>query len=146
MKTPACATAILIALGALTGIGLSAQEHRSSVWAVDFVKPQAGQYQNYLKFIQENWTKARVEAVKQGFVASYKVLVLPPPGEPGFAVLLMTEYPDMTSYEAREEHFKTVFAKIAPSGPKLINGLGSRQLAVITSSKVFTEPIYSYPQ
>lgn len=146
MKAPVRASAILLALIALTGMGTSAQDRTSGIWAIDFVKPKDGQRQNYLKFIEDNWLKAREEAKQQGFIASFKVLVLPPPGEKDYEVLLVTEYPDRNSYLAREEHFKAVFAKIAPAGPRLINGLGSRQLADITSSRVFTEPSLADPR
>jgi hypothetical protein len=136
----------LVMLYVLTSSGVHAQWRRTSVWAVDFVKPREGQRHNYLKYIEANWMKAREEAKKQGIIVSYKVLVLPPSGEDDFVLLLMTEYADMKGYEAREENFKKVFAKIAPNGPTLINGLGSRQLAEITSSKIFTEPIFAYPK
>ena len=137
-------TCALLALTcAITFSGAAAPKAGASVWAVDFVKPKEGQRENYLKYLEANWLKARAEAKRQGFVTSYKVLMLPAPGENDYSLLLITEYPDQKMYDAREANFKAVFAKTSPNGPTLINGLSSRQLADITSSKVFNEPAFA---
>jgi hypothetical protein len=144
MRSFAVVFASCLALCAVS-VSMYAQQPGTSVWAIDFVKPKEGQRDHYLRFIEANWIKAREEARKQGFILSYKVLV-PPSQENDAVLLLLTEYADMKSYEAREENFKIVFAKIQPNGPTLINGLSSRQLADISSSKLFTEPVLVFPK
>lgn len=117
--------------------GAEAQD-RSTVWAMDFVKTKDGHFEDYLKFVEANWVKARKEARKQKFIVSYKLLTLPSNAE--WDVLLMTEYESVTAYEAREENFKKVFEIIRKGkGPTLINGLGSRDLADIKFSKLLNE-------
>lgn len=116
-------------------------QNPSGVWAVDFVKTKDGHFDDYLKFIEANWATARKEAQKQGYILSYRVLILP--SNPEWDVLLITEYANMEKYEAREENFRKVFEKIRQSkGPTLINGLGARDLADIKFSRLFKEAIF----
>ena len=115
-------------------------QSKSSVWAVDYVKAKAGHYEDYLKFLEANWVKARAEARSQKFIVSYKLLVFPQDSKNEWDFMLMTEYTDRTTFEAREANFKKVFARIrGDKGPTLINGLGSRELADIVMSKEFSE-------
>jgi hypothetical protein len=117
-------------------------QDRSTVWAVDFVKTKDGHFEDYLKFIEANWVKARKEAQKQGYIVSYKVLTLSSNAE--WDVLLITEYANISKYDAREENFKKVFETIRQGkGPVLINGLGARDLSDIKFSKLLKEAVFS---
>jgi hypothetical protein len=109
----------------------------ATVWAVDFVKPKQGQFENYRKFLEANWVVAREEARRQGYIVSYKILVAAPLPDAEWDILLMTEYADRKMYDAREQSFQAVFKKIrGDKGPTLINGLGARDLADIKFSKL----------
>ena len=86
-------------------VSTSAQSN-SSVWAVDFVKTKDGQQANYLKFIEQNWAKARVFMKEKGIANSYQVLSVSQKQNADWDVLLMTEYKNQTAYERREAVFK----------------------------------------
>jgi hypothetical protein len=139
VRQTAIAISILIAIFILCkSDGLAQQQ--STIWAVDFVKTKQGQLDDYLKFNEVNWVKAREEMKKQGTILSYKVLTLPQDSGGEWNVLLMTEYADMKMYEAREKSYQSAVAKIRPAGQgaTLINGKSARQMADIIFSKLFT--------
>ena len=88
MKKLTFTLCVLAALSFLTISDTYAQQQH--VWAVDFVQPKEGQRTTYLKFLEANWTKAREEAKRQGFIESYKLLTLPPSSDGDWEILLMT--------------------------------------------------------
>jgi hypothetical protein len=115
MRRTAIAFTILITIFILWIIDGSAQQ-RPTIWAMDFVKTKDGHFDDYLKFNEANWRKARDEMKKQGTVLSYKVLTMPSAAQDEWDVLLMTEYADMKMYEAREKSYQDAIAKIRPAG------------------------------
>lgn len=139
MRKTAIAISILIAVFIPYKFDALARQ-QSTVWAVDFVKTKEGQFDDYLKFNEANWVKAREEMKKQGTILSYKVLTLPHNSGDEWNILLMTEYADMKMYEAREKSYQAAVAKIRPAGQgaTLINGKGARQMADIKFSKIFS--------
>jgi len=131
-------TGLILAFVACLAVSPAAvADHRETLLAADFVKTKEGHFEDYLRFLKANWVSARKEARKQGYVGSYRILTIPSDGE--WDVVLMTEYPTMERYNAREQNFKRIFERLRPNGPILINGLGSRDLADIKFSKLFTE-------
>lgn len=109
-----------------------------TVWLVDFVKTREGQLENYLRFNQSFWKPARDEAVRQGAIVSYQMLVLP--GNAEWDVILMTEFPDSASYEAREAAFQPILARLRADGPARYQGPGAREMADIRFTRVLRAP------
>lgn len=142
MKLPEIIIALLLLLLSLCPCEAQAQG-RTTVWAVDFVKTKEGQFDDYMKFNEAYWARARAEMKRQNTVVSYKVLTLSPESAGEWNVLLMTEYADMKMYGAREESYRAAVAKIrqAGQGATPADGKRPRQMADIVLSKLFTAPI-----
>ncbi len=122
---------IVLALGLLqSGIGLA-----ETVTSVDVVKVIDGHVEETLYYYQSNWAKYRREALAQGFIAGYRLLV-DRDSEDDTVVLLMTDYADREQYEAREEHFGPIMD--AAGGPKLLNELEPGAFRQITDAWTFT--------
>jgi hypothetical protein len=122
----------------LTPLGASAQTTKASVWAVDFVKTKAGEQENYLKFVEQNWAKARSFMKDKGIVADYRVVSAPAADKAQWDVLLMTEYVDQAGYERREAVFEE-FRKSNPAVP--VGGKNSREMSEIKFNRLFNQPI-----
>lgn len=96
-----------------------------SVWAVDVVTVRPGEGENYRKFIEANWAKARRTLRERGEIRSYHAAFAPDTGSANAQVLLLTEYPDSSAYARREEIFQPV---LAAQGRTLIDGKATREL------------------
>ena len=96
-----------------------------SVWAVDVVTVRPGERENYRRFLEANWAKARRTLRERGEIRSYHAAFSPDAGGANAQVLLLTEYPDSTAYARREEIFQPV---LAAQGRTLIDGKATREL------------------
>jgi hypothetical protein len=127
---------VLILITAISGA--SAQTAKTSVYAVDFVKIKDGEQANYLKFIEQNWAKARLFMKEKGIVASYKSVSVPAAKDTQWDALLITEYADEEGYGKRE----TVFDEYRKTNPVTkINGKTAREMSEIKFSRTYTEPV-----
>lgn len=111
-----------------------------SVWAVDFVKTKDGRQAAFLKFIEQNWAKARQTLKTKGDIVSFRVLSVPPDKTVEWDVLLVTEYKNQTTFDDRERLFAEVF-KTQPT--TLINGSDGKDLRDIKFSRAFRQPLDS---
>jgi len=98
-----------------------------SVWAVDVVTVRAGERENYRRFLEANWAKARRTARERAEIVSYRAAFSPDTSGTGAGtqVLLLTEYPDAAAYERREAIFQPI---LAAQGRTLIDGKSSREM------------------
>ena len=128
---------LLVLVVCVTSLIPAKQEPRSTVWAIDFVQTKDGQFENYMRFIDANWRTARDEMQRAGAVVSFSVSI-DPTGAKDWNVMLLTEYADLTQFEAREQSYQRAIAKVRPNGvgPTLIEGKGARDLSSIKFSRV----------
>jgi len=130
--------AIILTTILLTAISVLAQSPKTSVWAVDFIRTKDGEQENYLRFIEQNWTKARAFMKDKGIVASYQSLSVPASKETQWNTLLVTEYLNQESYEKRE----TIFEEFRKNNPaNLINGKNGREMSEIKFSRLFNQSV-----
>lgn len=125
-------------------VNSSAQTNQPVVWTVDFVKTKTGEQAKFLKFIEQNWARARAFMKDKGIVSSYRVLSLPPTENNEWDVLLMTEYVDKAGYEKREEVFNQYkeYQKTQPADSVKVN-VNPREISEIKFNRVFSRPISS---
>ena len=105
------------------------------MWAVDIVTVRAGERENYRKFLEANWAKARRTVREQGDIRSYHAAFSPDTGSANTQVLLLTEYTDSSAYARREEIFQPV---LAAQGRTLIDGKATRELTERLVSTAYT--------
>lgn len=128
---------IIPAVILLTTISSWAQSPKTSIWAVDFIKTKDGEQANYLKFIEQNWAKARAFMKEKGIVASYQSLSVPATTETQWDALLITEYINQESYDKRE----AVFNEYRKNGSAvLVEGKSGRDMSEIKFSRTFNDP------
>lgn len=129
---------IIFAVILLMAIGVSAQTAKTSVWAVDFVKTNDGEQANYLKFIEQNWVRARQFMKDKGIVASYQFLSVPAAKDARWDALLVTEYVNQEGYDRREAVFEEYRKenKATPAGEKT-----AREMSEIKFSRTFNQRV-----
>jgi hypothetical protein len=132
---------VLLSIILLAAGFASAQERttqKNSVWAVDFVKINSGERDDYLKFIEQNWAKARQFMKDKGIVASFQTLSVPAAKDTAWDALLITEYVNPEAYERRE----TVFEEYRKENKAVsINGKTAREMSEIKFSRTFSEAV-----
>ena len=74
-----------------------------TVWTLTFVRTGANVTEDYLKDISKTWKAFMDEAVKEGYVKSYKILRGPAANEDDFNIVLMIENENMASFDPDAE-------------------------------------------
>lgn len=106
MKFFNLACLLITILAAVLGAGAAGEPQKTPVFAVDFVKIKDGERENFRKFIEQNWARARAFMKEKGIVASYLSLTAPAPKDAAWDALLITEYIDRESYGRSEEVYE----------------------------------------
>lgn len=106
----------------LTGFLSYQQTHaqKTSYVAIDIIKVKNGLWNEALYFFENNWKTYREDAIKQGVISSYQMLVNKADSVSN-NIVLITEYPDSLSYRKSEENFRPILKKIHPNGPIYLN-------------------------
>lgn len=121
-----------------TTICVAAQTPKTSVWAVDFVKINDGEQTDYLKFIDQNWAKARAFMKEKGIVNSYKSLSIPATKDTQWNTLLITEYLSQEDYEKRE----AVFDEYRKTNSLIqVNGKSAREMSQLKFSRTYNQNV-----
>jgi hypothetical protein len=136
-----CFAAILTLSIAASSLAQTANRaSQKSIWLVDFVKAKEGRYEDYLESLRQNWVPPRIEAERQNFTKSHKLLILPQNSNNRYDYILMTEFATQQAFDEREANFNKVFDKIGRA--VLIKGLRPRELADIVESKNLAETVF----
>ena len=109
---------LLLVIGSMAYHPSHAQ--KASYVAMDIIKVKNGLWNEALYFFENNWKLYREDAIKQGIISSYKLLVNKADSVNN-NIILFTEYPDSLSYRKSEENFRPILKKIHPDGPIYLN-------------------------
>lgn len=83
-----------------------------SVWDVSYVKTSPGHYNDYLRDLQAGWKKVNDEAMKRGYIESYKILSAEPSHPGDWDLLLLIEYENMAALDGAAEKYDPLIAEI----------------------------------
>src|SRR5688572_6879943 len=98
----------------------STHAQKNAYVALDIIKVKNGLWNEALYFFENNWKVYREDAIKQGIISSYQMLVNKADSVTN-NIILMTQYPDSLSYQKSEENFRPIMKKIRPTGPIYLN-------------------------
>jgi len=110
--------ALLLLIGFLSYQQSYAQ--KTSYVAMDIIKVKNGLWNEALYFFENNWKVYREDAINQGIISSYQMLVNKADSV-SHNIILITEYPDSLSYRKSEENFRPILKKFRPDGPVYLN-------------------------
>jgi hypothetical protein len=107
-------------LSLLLGGVAVAQEHwtEGPVWNIEFYRTTPGHFDDYLKYLRQNFMPQSEESKKQGLILDQKIFVKDPTGPSDWDIAFATLYKNMAAldYSAEldkkskaiaEKHFKT---------------------------------------
>jgi len=114
------AVSAMVGLSLLLGGVAVAQEHwtEGPVWNIEFYRTTPGHFDDYLKYLRQNFLPQLEESKKQGLILDQKVFVKDPTGPSDWDIAFATLYKNMAAldYSAEldkkskaiaEKHFKT---------------------------------------
>jgi hypothetical protein len=96
------------------------QAQKDAYVIMDIVKVKNRYWNEALYFFENNWKIYREEAVKQGIISSYQMLVNKADSLSNH-IILITQYPDSLAYRKSEENFRPILKKFRPDGPAYLN-------------------------
>lgn len=76
---------------------------QGTVWSLTFVRTGANVADDYLKDLTKTWKASMEEAVKEGLIKSYKVLLGAAANKEDFNIVLMIENENMAVFDANPE-------------------------------------------
>jgi hypothetical protein len=76
---------------------------QGTVWSLTFIRTGANVADDYLKDLTKTWKASMDEALKEGLIKSYKVLLGPPANEKDFNIVLMIENENMAVFDPNPE-------------------------------------------
>lgn len=71
-----------------------------TVWSLSFIRTGANVEDDYLKGIKNTWEASMKEAVKEGLIKSYKILLGQAANQEDFNIILMIEYEKLASLDS----------------------------------------------
>lgn len=78
-------------------------ETQETVSAVTLIRVHPNMGEQYLNNLKRTWVTGVREAMKEGLVTSYKIFQSLTPNDRGYNLLLVTEHPNLASFDATEE-------------------------------------------
>jgi hypothetical protein len=91
---------------------------QGTVWSLTFIRTGANVADDYLKDLTKTWKASMDEALKEGLIVSYKVLLGTPANEEDYNIVLMIENENMAVFDynpERDAKFDAIQKKIAES-------------------------------
>jgi hypothetical protein len=156
MPKPKFAGVVLCSL--LVALSINAQQSQTSppasplnsdkpVWALEFVKVKPGMFAATMGYLDDNWIRLRAEAKRQGAVLSYNRVAGEESSNNDWDILLMTEYKNQATYDAREKLFSSILQRLSNKTSEVIKGYKKEELFQSVKTRVlqdFSED--GYPQ
>ncbi len=139
MRNLLVATLMLLSLASWSVCADAPAANTQPVWTIDFVKVKPGMFETAIRYFDAGWRPARDEAVKQGAIAGFHLVTSEQAAGQAWDIMLITEYRDQASYEAREAFFGPLLKKMLPNGPPVIDGIAKKDMYEIVESRVVHE-------
>src|SRR5215467_12518297 len=87
------------------------------VWTMEFIKVKPGKFEPTLGYLDNNWTRFREEAKRQGAVLGYYRIAEEDSKESTKTIVLLTEYKNQAAYDGREKLFASILKQFGnPAG------------------------------
>lgn len=87
---------------------------------MDIVKVKNKNFDEAIYYFEQNWKAYREVAIKQGIISSYR-MYLNRTDSLQHHIILVTEYPDSTTFKNSRENFRPILKSVRPNGPILLN-------------------------
>ena len=109
------------------------------VWTMEFVKVKPGMFGVTLGYLDDNWMRVREAAKRQGSVLSYSRIAEKGNEESDGNIVLLTEYKNQASYDAREALFDSIRKKLPNNTSGIVRPSRQEDLYEILGTRVFQD-------
>ena len=116
----------------------SSSESEKPVWTMESMKVKPGMFGITLGYLDDNWIRVREEAKRQGAVLSYHRIAEKGSQEGDREIVLLTEYKNQASYDAREKLFSSI-RKELPNNTFVVRLPQKLDLYDIMNTRVFQD-------
>jgi hypothetical protein len=116
----------------------SPSESEKPVWTMESMKVKPGMFGITLGYLDDNWIRVREEAKRQGAVLSYHRIAEKGSQEGDREIVLLTEYKNQASYDAREKLFSSI-RKELPYNTFVVRLPQKQDLYDIMNTRVFQD-------
>jgi hypothetical protein len=100
---------LLVSLLIVTvGVAQSPSDSEKPVWTMESMRVKPGMFGITLGYLDDNWMRVRKEAKRQGAVLSYHRIAEEGSRESDREIVLLTEYKNQATYDAREKLFSSI--------------------------------------
>jgi hypothetical protein len=126
----------------LTGVGGGAQSPSHSekpVWTMEFVKVKPGMFGLTLGYLDDNWMRVREEAKHQGAILNYHRIAEQGGKESDGNIVLLTEYKNQATYDAREKLFDSIRKQLPNNTSGVFRPHKQEELYDTVSTRVFQD-------
>jgi 5-bromo-4-chloroindolyl phosphate hydrolysis protein len=79
---------------------------------VSFIKTNANMSEDYIKSLKTTWKAVHDEAIKQGLILSYKILVGTAANPEDWDIMLLAEYKNLASMDGTEDKWDAIEKKV----------------------------------
>jgi hypothetical protein len=115
-------------------------ESENPVWTMESMKVKSGMLAITLGYLDDNWMRVREEAKRQGAVLSYHRIAEGGSQGSDREIVLLTEYKNQASYDAREKLFSSIRKELPNNAFVIRGGLPRQQdLYDIMNTRVFQD-------
>jgi hypothetical protein len=115
------------------------------VWTLEIIKARPDKLGLTMGYLDDHWMRAREEAKRQGKILSYhrfqQAMLLHPgskEGDPN-TIMLLTEYKNLTAYDAREKLFASISEHLPSETPGVLKPWPQDDLYESVNTSVFLE-------
>jgi hypothetical protein len=120
----------------------SPSENEKPVWTMELIKVKPDMFGVTLGYLDDNWMRVHEEAKRQGSVLSYHRIAEQGSGESDQNIVLLTEYKNQATCDAREQLFSSIRKQLPNNTSGLLRPPQQENLYEILSTRVFQD--YSY--
>jgi hypothetical protein len=125
-RTASALAVVCVLLFALPMLAQSKPYHDGPVWQIQFIHAKAGMEDRYLRYLASDWKKEQDAMQKAGYVLAYKVITTEAhnPADPN--VILMVQFKDMTTLEAKGDKMEELGQQLFGGNSKIEAGYTDR--------------------
>jgi hypothetical protein len=120
----------------------SPSESEKPVWTMELIKVKPLMFGFTLGYLDDNWMRIHEEAKRQGSVLSYQRIAEQGTGESDRNIVLLTEYKNQATCDARERLFSSIRKQLPNNTSGLLRPPQQENLYEVLSTRVFQD--YSY--
>ena len=109
-------------------LAVATAAHAESIWTINSAKVRPGMIEKARRYYDAAWLPARREAVRLGYIKSFRLLAVPEESKTDAEFVLITEYESQEKFAVREKNFQSIFEQINTPRPLRVDGLGRDEI------------------